>query len=95
MAIDAPTGKQMIVPFCDGWDFQMATGAIRFAIRHQAELIPCSIIDEGSWHYRITLGRPVPREHLTPEADWSRAGKRLLGEMLRSFKPARINVGMP
>jgi hypothetical protein len=86
MAIDAPTGKQMIVPFCDGWDFQMATGAIRFAIRHQAELIPCSAIDEGSWHYRITLGRPVPGEHLTPEADWSSAGKHLLGEMLPHFQ---------
>ena len=86
MAIDTPTGKQMIVPFCDGWDFQMATGAIRLAIRHQAELIPCSIIDEGSWHYRIALGRPVPREHLTAEADWSRAGKHLLGEMLPLFQ---------
>lgn len=82
VAIDAPTGKQMRVPFCDGWDFQMATGAIRLALRHQAELIPCSITDEGSWHYRITLGRPVPGEHLTAEADWSRAGKHLLDEML-------------
>ncbi|HAO79032.1 MAG TPA: hypothetical protein DCQ92_08670 [Verrucomicrobia subdivision 3 bacterium] len=86
MAIDTPTGKQMVVPFCDGWDFQMATGAIRLAIRHQAELIPCSITDEGSWHYRITLGRPVPREHLTAEADWSCAGKHLLGEMLPLFQ---------
>jgi len=86
MAIDTPTGKQMIVPFCDGWDFQMATGAIRLAIRHQAELIPCSITDEGSWRYRITLGRPVPREHLTAKADWSCAGKHLLGEMLPLFQ---------
>ena len=61
MAVDAPTGKQMTVPFCDGWDFQMATGAIRFASRYEADLIPCSITDEGSWRYRITLGRPVPR----------------------------------
>jgi len=86
MAIDTPTGKQMIVPFCDGWDFQMATGAIRLAIRHQAELIPCSITDEGSWRYRITLGRPVPREHLTAKADWACAGKHLLGEMLPLFQ---------
>jgi len=86
MAIDAPTGKQMVVPFCDGWDFQMATGAIRFAIRHQAELIPCSITDEGSWRYRISLGRPVLREHLTAKADWSCAGKHLLGEMLPLFQ---------
>jgi hypothetical protein len=86
LAIDAPTGKQMAVPFCEGWDFQMATGAIRFAIHHQAELITCSITDEGSWHYRITLGRPVPREHLAAEADWSCAGKHLLGELLPLFK---------
>ena len=86
VAIDAPTGKQMLVPFCDGWDFQMATGAIRFAIRYEAELIPCSITDEGSWRYRITLGRPVPGEHLTSEADWSCAGMHLLGEMLPLFQ---------
>ena len=86
MAIDTPTGKQMEVPFCDGWNFQMATGAIRLAVRHQAELIPCCITDEGTWHYRITLGRPVPREHLTEEADWSCAGKHLLGEMFPVFQ---------
>ena len=86
MTIDTPTGKQLAVPFCDGWDFQMATGAIRLAIRHQAELIPCSITDEGSWRYRITLGRPVPREYLTAKADWSCAGKHLLGEMLPLFQ---------
>jgi lauroyl/myristoyl acyltransferase len=86
LAIDPPTGKQLIVPFCDGWDFQMATGAIRFAVRHQADIIPCAITDEGSWHYRITLGHPVPREALTPEADWTGAGKHLLDEMLPLFK---------
>ena len=86
IAIDAPTGEQMVVPFCDGWDFQMATGAIRLAIRYQAELIPCCITHEGSWHYRITLGRPAPGEYLTVEADWSCAGKHLLGEMLPLFQ---------
>jgi Bacterial lipid A biosynthesis acyltransferase len=86
MTIDTPTGKQLAVPFCDGWDFQMATGAIRLAIHHQAELIPFSITDEGSWRYRITFGRPVPREALAPEADWAGAGKHLLGEMLPHFQ---------
>jgi lauroyl/myristoyl acyltransferase len=96
IAIDAPTGKQMVVPFCDGWDFQMATGAIRFASRYQADIIPCSITDEGSWHYRITLGRPVPRELLADEANWPRAGKHLLDEMLPLFKarPDQCGDGM-
>jgi lauroyl/myristoyl acyltransferase len=86
IAMDDPAGKQMDVPFCEGWTFRMATGAVRLAIRHQAELIPCSIIDEGRWHFRIELGRPVPREFLTAKSDWSRAGKHLLDEMLPHFQ---------
>jgi lauroyl/myristoyl acyltransferase len=82
IAIDGPAGKQMELPFCEGWTFRMATGAVRLAIHHQAELIPCSIIDEGRWHFRIELGRPVPREFLNAESDWSRAGKHLLDEMI-------------
>ena len=86
IAIDAPTGKQMDVPFCAGWNFQMATGAIRFASRHQAELITCSITNEGAWRYRITFGRPVPRELLNDEADWPHAGRHLLDELLPLFQ---------
>jgi lauroyl/myristoyl acyltransferase len=86
IAIDDPAGKQMELPFCEGWTFRMATGAVRLAIRHQAELIPCSIIDEGRWHFHIELGRPVPREFLTAESDWSRAGKHLLDEMIPHFQ---------
>jgi lauroyl/myristoyl acyltransferase len=82
IAIDDPAGKQMELPFCEGWSFRFATGAVRLAIRHQAELIPCSIIDEGRWHFRIELGSPVPREFLTAGSDWSRAGKHLLDEMI-------------
>jgi hypothetical protein len=86
IAIDGNPGKQMSVPVCEGWVFQMATGAIRLARRHQAELIPCSILDEGGWQFRIELGRPVPRECLTAEADGISAGKHLLKEMSVHFQ---------
>jgi hypothetical protein len=86
IAIDGNCGKQMSVPAREGWVFQMATGPIRLATRHQAELIPCSIIDEGRWQSRIELGRPVPRELLTAEADGISAGKHLLEEMSVHFQ---------
>ena len=40
IAIDHAAGKQMRVPVGEGWTFQMATGAVRLAVRHRAELIP-------------------------------------------------------
>jgi lauroyl/myristoyl acyltransferase len=86
IAIDGEAGKQMELPFCEGWTFRMATGAMRLASRHQAELIPCSIMDEGCWRFRIALGRPVPREFLTAESDWALAGKHLLEEMIPHFQ---------
>jgi lauroyl/myristoyl acyltransferase len=86
VALDRAAGKQVSVPFCDGWNFQMATGAIRLAARHQAELIPACIIDEGGWRFRIELGRPVPAELLAAEDGWSRAGKYLLDEMRPHFQ---------
>jgi len=86
MPIDAPAGKQMNVPFCEGWTFQMATGAVRLAGRHRAELIPCSITDEGRWRFHIRLGQPTPEEFLAAEAGWVRAGKHLLDEMLPVFQ---------
>jgi hypothetical protein len=86
IAMDANPGKQICVPVREGWVFQMATGAIRLARRHQAELIPCSIIDEGGWQFRIVLGRPVPRECLTAGADGAGAGKHLLEEMSVHFQ---------
>jgi lauroyl/myristoyl acyltransferase len=86
MAIDHAAGKQMNVPAGEGWTFQMATGAVRLAIRHRAELIPCVVIDEGRWRFHIKLGRPVPAEYLAAEADWIQAGKHLLNEMLPHFR---------
>jgi hypothetical protein len=85
IAIDVPSGKQLDVPFSEGWTFQMAAGAVRLALRHQAELIPCCIIDEGAWHFRIKLGPPVPRDYLTSGADGFHAGKYLIEEMLHDF----------
>jgi hypothetical protein len=84
--VDSPSGKQITVPFCDGWTFQMATGAVRLAANHQAELIPCSIINEGPWSFCIKLGRPAPREFLATEAGWPRAAKHLLDEMRPAFQ---------
>ena len=85
VALDGTTGKQMDVPFCDGWTFQMSTGAVRLAMRHQAELIPCVIIGEGPWLFRIEVGKPVPKEFLTAESGWTRAGNHLLSELLPHF----------
>lgn len=84
IAVDVPNskGKKMDVSFCAGWTFRMNTGAIRLAIQQQAELIPVTIVDEGGWHFRLELGRPVPEEFLATEADWPRAGKFLLDEMM-------------
>jgi lauroyl/myristoyl acyltransferase len=86
MPIDGPTGKQMDVPFCEGWTFRMATGAIRLAIRNNADLIPLCIVDEGEWRFSIKMGEPVPREFLSGKEDWVRAGKHLLDEMLPVFR---------
>ena len=81
VAIDPAAGKQMDVPAGDGRTIRMATGAVRLAIRHGAELIPCSIIDEGRWRFRIELGRPVPAECLAAETDMVSAGKHLVNEL--------------
>ena len=86
ISIDTPVSKPMDVPLGEGWTFQMATVAVRLAVRHQAELIPCSITDEGRWCFRITLGQPVPGEFLATKAGWVRAGKHLLDEMLPCFR---------
>jgi len=86
VAIDYMAGKQMDVPIGDGRTFQMATGAVRLAIRHRAELIPCSIIDGGLWRFQIELGRPVPADYLATETDLLPAGKHLLNELLPPFQ---------
>ena len=84
--LDAPVAKQISVPFCEGWTFEIAAGAVRFAIRHNAELIPCTVIDEGRWHFAIKLGEPVPREFLSPANGWFSAGKHLVDQMIPTFR---------
>lgn len=91
IAIDTNFGKQISVPVRDGWVFQMASGPIRLAARHRAELISCSIMDEGPWRFRIELGRPVPRAYLAAEPDLSRAGQHLLEEMCVHFQACPEN----
>lgn len=82
MDVSGSEDKKMEAPFCAGWTFRMNTGAVRLALRRQAELVPATIIDEGGWRFRLELGRPVPEEFLATEADWPRAGKFLLDEMM-------------
>ena len=86
IALDAAAGKQMNVPVCAGWIHHMATGAVRLAIRHRAELIPIAVIDEGRWRYHVILGHPVPAEYLAADGDCVRAGKHLLDELLPHFR---------
>lgn len=85
MAIDVSNGKQMDVPVDDHWLFGMASGAVRVAIRQQAELIPCIIIDEGHWHFQIKLGPPVPPE-IVRSGDTLRASKHILEAMLPEWR---------
>jgi hypothetical protein len=64
IALDAELGKQIEAPLDSQWRVQVASGPIRLAIRHEAELIPCIITDKGRWKFRIKLGPPVPEEFL-------------------------------
>jgi lauroyl/myristoyl acyltransferase len=91
VSIDAPAGRQLDLPFCEGWRFQMASGAIRLAGRHRAELLPCFITDEGGWRFCLHIGRPTPREFLAQESSIAEtagfhAGKHLLAELMPAFR---------
>ena len=86
MPIDGPAGKQMQVPFCEGWTFRMSVGAIRMAIHTGADLIPMCMVDEGRWRFSVILGAPVPREFLSGKENWVRAGKHLIDEMIPVFR---------
>jgi hypothetical protein len=94
IAMDVPSGMQINVPLCEGWTFQMSATSVRLAMRHQADLIPCSIVDRGRWQLSVKLGRPVPRELLSekdgwlPAAkhSWLPAGKHLIDELVPIFR---------
>ena len=80
-AVDIMSGKKMDLPVDEDWQFWMATGPIRMAMRHHAELIPCSIIDKDDWHFQIRLGPLVPAP-LLASGDPALPGKNLLDSML-------------
>jgi lauroyl/myristoyl acyltransferase len=86
VALDHPVGKRLMIPLDAEWSFEMSAGALRLAARHGAELIPCAIVDEGGWRFRIQLGRPVPEKFLANDAELVRAGKHLLDELLPVFR---------
>lgn len=80
-AVDIMSGKKLDLSAGEGWQFWMATGPIRMAMRQNAELIPCSIIDRGDWRFQIRLGPPVPAS-LLAAGDPLHVGKCLLDAML-------------
>ncbi len=82
IAVDAPRGKLVEVPYAPGLKFRMATGAIRLAARREGTLIPCSIVSLGHWRYRIHLGEPVPRAVLSAKNPAGAAE-----HLLRHFRP--------
>lgn len=82
IALDGNRGNQLEVPIDDEWVFRMATGPLRLAARQNAELLPCSIVSEGVWKFRIEIGEPVPQKFFVSESEWIEAGKHLLAHLL-------------
>jgi lauroyl/myristoyl acyltransferase len=79
--MDVDRGKQIQVPF-ENHLFRMATGPIRLAAMAKAELIPCLIVENGSWQFVIHLGAAVPRRYLGSSPDLKPAAAHLLKEFL-------------
>ena len=77
--VDVDRGKQIHVPF-EGHRFRMATGAIRLATLAEAELVPCVIVENGTWNFIIHFGEPVPEEFLSGTPDMTAIGTHLLTE---------------
>lgn len=80
-AVDIMNGKKVDLPLDEHWRFWMATGPFRMAMRQNAEMIPCTIIDRGNWHFQIRLGPPVPASLLS-SGDEQLVGQHLLDAML-------------
>ena len=80
--VDVDRGKQIHVPF-ENHSFRMATGAIRLAALAGAELIPCVIVETGSWKFAIYFGTPVPRSYLDKSPDMTAIGAHLLSEFVK------------
>lgn len=80
-AIDIMNGKRVDISVDEHWNFWMATGPLRMAMRQNAEIIPCTIIDRGNWHFQIFLGSPVPASSIV-SGDATLVGQHLLDAML-------------
>ena len=65
LAIDNPVGRLIDVPVGEGRVYRMATGSLRMAAEHGAELIPCNIIHTGPWRFRIELANRCPESAWT------------------------------
>ena len=83
---DGPAGKKVRVRFSQDWEIELATGALRLAASQAAEIFPLTILDQGQWRTRLTIGPPIPRELLTSPANWQPAAQHLLAEL----KPALL-----
>jgi len=80
-AVDIMSGKKVELFVEEHWNLWMATGPLRMAMRQNAEMIPCTIIDQGNWHFQIRLGPPVPAP-LISSGDATLVGQHLLDAML-------------
>ena len=81
VAVDVRAGRTVDVPLAGGWQFRLATGAIRMAAQKRALLLPCTVLSLGPWKFRIELGRPVPEAFLGPVPDVARAAAHLVAEL--------------
>lgn len=81
VAVDVRADRTVDVPLADGWQFRVATGAIRMAAKKRALLLPCTVLSIGPWRFRIELGRPVPEAFLGPVPDVSQAAAHLVAEL--------------
>jgi lauroyl/myristoyl acyltransferase len=86
VAMDLWEGRQTTAEVDGGWVMKLNTGAARLAHATGADLMLCSIVNEGFWRYRVKFGPRIPGESLRTEADWAEANRRLLEAMLPDFK---------
>lgn len=67
MAIDGGTPKPDGDIEVDGIPLHLHDGAVRFAIKNKAVLMPVSAVQTGAFRFELRYGRPVPDELLVRE----------------------------
>lgn len=87
LAVDFDSGRQVEIEAGPRLRFRMATGALRLAARHGAEVFPCAIRDTGGWRFHIEIGDPVPGELLHADDGQRSAALHLGNELLRMLRP--------